>query len=67
VDDLFALILPGGWASDKWRRYSPVTGLVRQMEAAKKPLAIICHGGLIAISAWNCQKSARSRLPWDQG
>ena len=49
--DLFALIVPGGWAPDKLRRYPAVTGLVRQMEDAKKPIAIICHGGLIAISA----------------
>jgi protease I len=48
---LFALILPGGWAPDKLRRYPVVTNLVRQMDAADKPLGIICHGGLIAISA----------------
>jgi protease I len=51
AENLFALIVPGGWAPDKLRRYSVVTDLVRQMDAAKKPVAIICHGGLIAISA----------------
>jgi protease I len=51
ADELFALILPGGWAPDKLRRYKIVTDLVRQMNEAGKPLAIICHGGLIAISA----------------
>jgi protease I len=51
ADDLFALILPGGWAPDKLRRYKTVNDLVRQMNEANKPLAIICHGGLIAISA----------------
>ena len=51
ADDLFALIIPGGWAPDKLRRYAVVTDLVRQMNAANKPLAIICHGGLIATSA----------------
>ena len=51
ADDLFALILPGGWAPDKLRRYAAVTDLVHQMNAANKPIAIICHGGLIAISA----------------
>ena len=50
-ESLFALILPGGWAPDKLRRYPVVTDLVRQMDAANKPLGIICHGGLIAISA----------------
>ena len=28
VDDLFALIVPGGWAPDKLRRYPAITGLV---------------------------------------
>src|SRR5512145_22727 len=51
AEALFALILPGGWAPDKLRRYPVVTNLVRQMDAANKPLGIICHGGLIAISA----------------
>jgi protease I len=51
ADDLFAVILPGGWAPDKLRRYVAVTDLVRQMDAAQKPIAIICHGGLVAISA----------------
>ena len=51
ADDLFALILPGGWAPDKLRRYPAVTDLVRKMNESKKPIAIICHGGLVAISA----------------
>ena len=51
VEDLFALIIPGGWAPDKLRRYTVVTDLVRKMDIAKKPIGIICHGGLIAISA----------------
>ena len=51
ADDLFALILPGGWAPDKLRRSKPVTDLVRQTNETDKPIAIICHGGLIAISA----------------
>src|SRR5258706_15554997 len=50
AEDLFALILPGGWAPDKLRRYTIVTDLVRQMDTAEKPIGIICHGGLIANS-----------------
>jgi deglycase len=46
-----ALVVPGGWMPDKLRRYPAVTGLVAAVHAAGKPLAIICHGGLIAISA----------------
>jgi protease I len=50
-DDLAALIIPGGWAPDKLRRYPAITKLVRQMDDANKLLGIICHGGLVAISA----------------
>jgi protease I len=41
----------GGWAPDKLRRYPAVTDLVRRMDQAGKPIGIIYHGGLIAISA----------------
>lgn len=51
AEDLFALIIPGGWAPDKLRRYRVVTDLVRQLDEAQKPIGIICHGGLVAISA----------------
>jgi len=49
--ELFALILPGGWAPDKLRRYDAVKKLVREMNDAKKIVGIICHGGSIAVSA----------------
>src|SRR5215207_4308268 len=51
VDGLYALILPGGWAPDKLRRHSAVKDLVRKMDSQRKTIGIICHGGLIAISA----------------
>ncbi len=50
-DSLFGLILPGGWAPDKLRRYPAVTNLTREMDSAGKIIGIICHGGSIAISA----------------
>lgn len=50
-DELSALIIPGGWAPDKLRRHAAVIELVRSIDAARKPLGIICHGGLVAISA----------------
>jgi len=49
--DLFALVLPGGWAPDKLRRYDSVKNLVREMDAAGKVIGAICHGGWIPISA----------------
>jgi protease I len=51
ADELFALIIPGGWAPDKLRRHSAVKELVHTMDSQGKPIGIICHGGLIAISA----------------
>ncbi len=51
ADDLFALVLPGGWAPDKLRRYDAVKKLVADVHAQGKIIGIICHGGLVAISA----------------
>ncbi len=50
-DKLFALIVPGGWAPDKMRRYSEIINLVHQINAAGKIIGTICHGGLVLISA----------------
>ena len=49
--NLLGLVIPGGWAPDKLRRYERVTRLVREMNKAGKPIGVICHGGLVAISA----------------
>jgi protease I len=49
--DLFAVVVPGGWSPDKLRRHASVTNLIREMDAAGKTVGIICHGGLVAISA----------------
>ena len=49
--DVDGLVIPGGWAPDKLRRYPAITDLVRAVHDAGKPIGIICHGGLIAISA----------------
>ena len=49
--DVFAVVVPGGWAPDKLRRDAAVIKLIREMDAAGKTLGIICHGGLVAISA----------------
>src|SRR3970282_1984229 len=38
ADDLFGLVVPGGWAPDKLRRHASVTGLVREMHEAGKPI-----------------------------
>ncbi|MEM9643491.1 MAG: type 1 glutamine amidotransferase domain-containing protein [Planctomycetota bacterium] len=49
--DFDALVVPGGFMPDKLRRDQPVLDLVRAFDHAKKPIAAICHGGWIPISA----------------
>lgn len=49
--ELFAVVVPGGWAPDKLRRHAAVTRLIQEMDAAGRTIGIICHGGLVAISA----------------
>src|SRR4051794_26693859 len=49
--DLLGLVVPGGWAPDKLRRSRPILDAIRALDEAGKPLGIICHGGLVAISA----------------
>jgi len=45
------VVIPGGWAPDKLRRYPRITDLVRTAHEQGKIVGIICHGGLVAISA----------------
>lgn len=60
ASELFALLLPGGWAPDKIRRYDVVKNLVREMNDADKIIGVICHGGSIAISAGIIKKGQRT-------
>ncbi len=45
------ILIPGGWAPDKLRRYEKVLEIVRSMESDKKLIATICHAGWVVISA----------------
>src|SRR5262245_11816783 len=49
--DLAGIVAPGGWAPDKLRRDSEVLARVREIDAAGKMVATICHGPWILISA----------------
>ena len=60
ADELFAIIIPGGWAPDKLRRYDSVKNIVREMDQANKIVGIICHGGSTAISADIIKKGQRA-------
>lgn len=49
--DFDALVIPGGYAPDKLRRYSRVLEITREFNADQKPIAFICHAGWVPISA----------------
>ncbi|MGG3451119.1 type 1 glutamine amidotransferase domain-containing protein [Domibacillus aminovorans] len=51
ADEYDAILVPGGWAPDKLRRYPEVIEFVRSMNDAKKPIGQICHAGWVLISA----------------
>jgi protease I len=51
ASDFDGLIVPGGWAPDKLRRYAAITSLVRQVYDQGKVVGMICHAGLVGISA----------------
>jgi protease I len=50
-DRFAAIVVPGGWAPDKLRRDASVVDLVRRMHDQGKIVAMICHAGLVGISA----------------
>jgi protease I len=49
--DYDALVIPGGWAPDYMRRDPRFVQIVRDMNAAQKPIGAICHGGWLLCSA----------------
>jgi protease I len=49
--DYDALLVPGGWAPDKLRRFKEVIDIVKHMDDHKKPIGQICHAGWVLISA----------------
>lgn len=46
-----AVVVPGGWAPDKIRRSAAVKQIINKMYDSDKIIAMICHGGLVGISA----------------
>ena len=49
--DADALVIPGGWMPDRLRRHEKVKRLVTGFAEAGKPIASICHGPSVDISA----------------
>ena len=50
-DEYDGLLVPGGWAPDKLRRFPRVLEIVRKMNADNKVIGEICHAGWVLISA----------------
>ena len=51
VNDFDAVVIPGGFAPDKMRMRHAMVDLVRDAVEAGKPVAAICHGPQMLISA----------------
>jgi protease I len=49
--DFDALVIPGGYAPDKMRMRHAMVDLTREAMDARKPVAAICHGPQLLISA----------------
>jgi protease I len=49
--DFDALVVPGGYAPDKMRRYPTVNKLAREMFLQNKVVAAICHAPWVLVSA----------------
>lgn len=49
--DFDGILVVGGWAPDKLRRFDKVLDLVRDADAAGKVIGAICHGGWVPASA----------------
>ncbi len=51
ADPFHGILVPGGWAPDKLRRYPEVLELIRRMDVLQRPIGQICHAGWVLISA----------------
>jgi protease I len=51
ASDFDAVVIPGGWAPDKMRRYAVVKTFVNEIYRSGKIVGLICHAGLVGISA----------------
>jgi protease I len=50
-DQFDALMIPGGWAPDNIRRSAAIKALTRGIYDQGKVVGLICHAGLVGISA----------------
>lgn len=50
-EEISAVLIPGGWAPDKLRRDGKILNLVRKVYENGGLIGMICHAGLVGISA----------------
>jgi len=50
-EEIRAVLIPGGWAPDKIRRDEKILNLVRKVYENGGIIGMICHAGLVGISA----------------
>jgi len=60
VADFDAVIVPGGVAPDRIRRYAKANLFVKEMNSAGKLVAAICHGPSVLCSAQGLLKGRRA-------
>jgi protease I len=51
VEDLSGVVVPGGWCPDRIRRDEDVKRIVRECYEQRRIVGMICHAGLVGISA----------------
>ena len=51
IDELDLLVIAGGFGPDKLRADEGVQRIVRELDAASKPIAFICHAAWVPVSA----------------
>ncbi len=51
VNEIDALVVPGGYSPDKLRTDDRIVSLTRHIAAQGKPVAFICHAGSLLIEA----------------
>jgi protease I len=51
LDDYDGVVIPGGYAPDRLRRYPAVLHLVKRLFEKGKLVAAICHAGWVLVSA----------------
>ena len=51
ASDYDGLVIPGGFSPDYMRRSKDILSFVKALDALKKPIASICHGPWVMISA----------------